>query len=242
MTLRRLHVPGDSILDGNAVLTRDQAHYLRHVLRLRSGDRVEVFDGAGAGYSGTVRFRGAEVRVEGLARLPVADEAQHPLVLAQALIKAERFEWILQKGTELGVDQFIPLETRYCSVRVRKDRIDCRIERWRRIVREAARQCCRFTVPEICPPTDLPGLLALRELSSYRGLFLYEGARGRWDGTVADAPGYVLCVGPEGGWHPDESQAAADAGFSLFNLGPRILRAETAALAAVTLVRFRIPD
>jgi len=242
MTLRRFHVPADSILEGNAILTRDQAHYLRHVLRLRNGDQVEIFDGEGAGYSGRVRIRGIEVRVEALERLRESEEPHQPLVLAQALIKADKFEWILQKGTELGVNRFIPLQTRFCDVRVPKGRIEGRMERWRRIVRDAARQSCRLTIPEIQTPTDLPSLLTLEELSSYKGLFLYEKAEGRWDGTVANAPGHVLCVGPEGGWHSDEAQAAAAAGFSLFSLGPRILRAETAALVAVTLLRFWSAD
>ncbi len=242
MTRRRFHVPGNSIREGTAILTREQSHYLRHVLRLRTGDRVEIFDGEGGGYSGTVRIHGTETRVEAISRLSKADEPQRPLILAQALIKADRFEWVLQKGTELGVDKFIPLETRFCDARVSKVRIEGRMERWGRIVREASRQSCRFTIPEICTPMNLQSLLSLEELSRYKGLFLYENAADRWDGTVTDAPGHVLCIGPEGGWHPDESDAAAAAGFTLFSLGPRILRAETAALAAVALIRLRIAD
>ncbi len=242
MTLRRIHVPGDSIREGHAALTRDQAHYLRHVLRLQNGDRVEIFDGEGAGFSGTLIIQRGEARIDTLTRIQAADEPHRPLILAQALIKPDRFEWILQKGTELGVDRFIPLETRFCDLRIPKGRIEGRMERWRRIVREASRQCRRFTVPEISGPMDLPALFALREPPGFKGLFLYENASIRWQGTVQDAQAYVLCVGPEGGWHPEEPVAAAAAGFSLFSLGSRILRAETAALAAVSLIQFRIAD
>ncbi len=238
MTLKRLHVPGESIRNGNAVLTRDQAHYLKHVLRLRSGDHVEIFDGEGSGYAGTLRVRGAEVSVETLSLLPGCADDERPLILAQALIKSDKFEWVLQKATELGVDRIIPLETRYCEVRIPKGRLESRIERWRRIALEASRQSRRFRVPEISAPLSLPELFSLEEISCFKGLFLFENARERWHGTIGDAPGFVLCIGPEGGWHSDEADAATAAGFHLFNLGQRILRAETAALAAVTLVRF----
>ncbi len=232
-------MPRDLIRGGSAVLPPDQSHYLRHVLRLRSGDRVEIFDGEGAGYSGTVRVCGAEVLVEALSPQSVTDDPQPALILAQALIKAERFEWILQKGTELGVDRFIPVESRFCNVRISKNRIDGRMERWNRIVRDAARQSCRLTVPGISSLMTLPQVLSLDEPSGYKGLFLHECTAGRWDGCVPDAPGFVLCVGPEGGWDSSEAEAAASAGFMMINLGWRVLRAETAALAAITLVRFR---
>ncbi len=240
MSRRRFYVPGDWILESTAVLPHDQAHHLRHVLRLQNGDPVEIFDGEGTGYSGKVRHSGDETLVEDLTRLRAPEEHQPSLVLAQALIKADKFEWVLQKGTELGVSEFIPLETQFCDVRIPESRIAGRMERWRRIVREASRQSCRFSVPEIRRPTSLANLLSLEDLSRLKGLFLYENAPGSWDGSIPPAGGYVLCIGPEGGWHSTEADAAAKAGFDSFNLGPRILRAETAALAAVTLLQFQI--
>jgi 16S rRNA (uracil1498-N3)-methyltransferase len=242
MSRRRFYVPGDSIHEGAAVLPPDQAHHLRHVLRLRDGEKVEIFDGSGAGYSGRVSYRGDEVHVKSLREITAPENPQPELVLAQALLKADKFEWVLQKATELGVSGIVPLVTKFCDVRIPPSRIEGRMERWRRIVREAARQSCRFSVPGIRAPMTLAELFSLKKDSGQEGLLLYENAPVRWNGALPPAEKYMLCIGPEGGWHPDEAEAAANAGLALFNLGPRILRAETAALAAVTLIQFRIAD
>ena len=242
MSRRRFYVPGDSIHEGTAVLPPEQAHHLRHVLRLQDGEKVEIFDGKGAGYSGRVSYCGDEVYVRALHEMSPSEKPHPGLVLAQALLKADKFEWVLQKATELGVREFVPLTTQFCEVRIPESRIDGRMERWRRIIRESSRQSCRLSVPEIRVPMSLVNLFSLSGYSRHKGLFLYENAPGRWDGTLPPAQDYLLCVGPEGGWHPDEAEAAARVGYDLFNLGPRILRAETAALAAVTLVQFQIAD
>jgi 16S rRNA (uracil1498-N3)-methyltransferase len=239
MSRRRFHVPGELIHENVATLPGEQAHHLRHVLRLQEGDPIEIFDGEGAGYSGRVRYHGANVRVEDLVRMSSPESVQPPVILAQALIKADKFEWVLQKGTELGVSVFIPLESRFSDVRIPEGRITGRMERWQRIVREASRQSCRFSIPEIRLPMTLARLLSLDGLSGFKGLFLHQDASDRWNGEIPPASGYVLCIGPEGGWDSSEADEAAIAGFRLYNLGPRVLRAETAALAAVTLLQFQ---
>lgn len=242
MSRRRFFVPTDLIHGQTAVLPDDQAYHLRNVLRIRSGDPVEVFDGEGTGYAGEVAFCGSEVHVQGLTKIERPDDCRPRLILAQALIKSDRFEWILQKATEFGAAAIVPLKSRYCDVRIPESRLDSRMERWRRIVREAARQCCRVTVPEVHMPMDFARLRALDEFAGCRGLFLCPGASLRWKGISHNAPGYVLFIGPEGGWHPDEIEEAAKSGFERFNLGPRILRAETAALAALVLVQDQIEN
>ncbi len=239
MSRRRFHVPGDSIRGGIAILPPDQAHHLRHVLRLRGGTQVEVFDGAGTAYRGTVRISGDEVRIEDLSRLASHDEPHPRLILAQALVKAQKLEWILQKGTELGVDEFILLEARFSGIRFSEGAVEGRMKRWNRIVSEAAKQSHRMTMPGIRGPISLPSLLSAQDMSGFEKLFLYERAADRWNGSLPLAPGYVLCIGPEGGWHASEAEQAAASGCRLVNLGPRILRAETAALAAVALAQFR---
>jgi len=242
MSRRRFYVPDDSIHEGAAVLPPDQAHHLRHVLRLRDGDPIEIFDGKGAGYSGIVSYRGDEVHVRSLREISLPENQERGLVLAQALLKADKFEWVLQKATELGASEFIPLETKFCDVRIPESRIHARMERWQRIVREAARQSCRFAVPGVRMPMSAEKLFKSKRHALLKGLFLYENATERWSGNLPRAENCILCVGPEGGWHPDEAEAAVLAGFHSFNLGPRILRAETAALAAVTLIQFQIAD
>ena len=234
MPRRRFFISGDRIHDGFAVLPPDQAHHLRDVLRLRAGDTIELFDGEGVGYSGRIECRGLEVRIGSLARLAPQEERKTPLVLAAALIKQDRFEWMLQKATELGVDRFLPLETSLAAVRIPPSRLEARLDRWRRIVREASKQCRRLTVPEIRSPLTLQALLALPEYSSSLKLMLHEKAPERLSPPAASS--VVFAVGPEGGWDDAEALAAERAGYRLVSMGSRILRAETAALAAAAII------
>lgn len=238
MHRRRFFFTPDSVQGETAVLPPDQAHHLRDVLRLGPGEEVEIFDGRGRGFAGKVIRCLPEVVVGSLR--PLETERPGPaVILAAALLKADRFEWLLEKATELGADLIVPLETRHGTVRIPENRLQERLERWRRIVREACRQCRRLGAPEVRPPTGLGAFVAEAKAWPDRLLF-HEAAAASWSGELAGAGPAAVCVGPEGGWHESETAAAAEAGFRVLRLGPRILRAETAALAAVALVRFHL--
>lgn len=240
MTRRRFYVPRDSIRDSIAVLPPVQAHHLRDVLRIGRGEVVEIFDGAGAGYFGEVELQGSEVVVRGLQNLP-SDEPQVRLILAAALIKSAKFEWILQKATELGVHEIIPLKTRLSDIQIPNDKITLRLERWDRLVREASKQCRRLAAPRVHAPRTFLDLLAAEELSVCTRLLFYEKAQEPWrpdPGALSDR--IVLCIGPEGGWEDSEIKQAREAGYKMFRLGPWILRAETAAIAAVSIIQHQI--
>jgi 16S rRNA (uracil1498-N3)-methyltransferase len=237
MPRRRFFIPRYRIAGRIAVLTPDQAHHLRDVLRLGTGEEVELFDGEGLRYSGRVECRGAEVHIVSLKRLEPAEEPKTSLVLAAAIIKADRFEWILQKGTELGVDRFLPLLTRFSNVRIPAARLEARLERWQRIIREASKQSRRVTTPRIQLPLSFSDLVASPEHAGFARFMLHEKAPQRLK-MVTPADHVLLCVGPEGGWDAAETQAAEEAGFRLVNMGSRIMRAETAALAAVAVFQF----
>jgi 16S rRNA (uracil1498-N3)-methyltransferase len=165
MTLRRFYIPPDSIQDGIAVLPSSQAHHLRHVLRIGSGERVEIFDGKGRGYIGAVDLHGADVIIRGLQSIPSKDSSIC-LKLAAALIKPAKFEWMLQKGTELGVETFIPIKAKLSDIQVPENKIASRLERWDRIVKEASKQCRRFTVPKVHEPLTLLDLKRFRNRGS----------------------------------------------------------------------------
>ena len=137
MSRRRFFVPRDQIRDGRALLPADQAHHLRDVLRIRSGAEVELFDGEGSCYTGKVEIHRAEIRIVALRKTEPAENPWTRLILAPALIKSERFEWILQKATELGVREFIPLKTRFSDIRISDSKLEARLQRWQRVVREA---------------------------------------------------------------------------------------------------------
>jgi 16S rRNA (uracil1498-N3)-methyltransferase len=240
MARRRFYVPQDSIRDGTAVLPDGQARHLRKVLRMGSGEVVEIFDGKGHGYTGEVELRASGVAVCGLQSLPAQDSSPS-LILAAALIKSDKFEWMLQKATELGVDEIVPLITHFSDLRFPAGKIASRLGRWDRIAQEAAKQCRRLTAPQIREPVNFVDFLEAGEFSPSARLLFYEKAPDLWQPDPDElSKGVLLCIGPEGGWNDDEVECAHGAGFSSFCLGPRILRAETAAIAAIAIVQHHL--
>ncbi len=239
MTRRRFYVPRDSIRDGIAALSPTEAHHLRDVLRMKDGDVVEVFDDSGTGYTGEVELHGAEVLVGKLESIP-SFESPFRLILAAALIKSAKFEWMLQKATELGVDQIIPIKTRLSEIRISDEKAEARKERWQRIIREAAKQCRRPAAPRLQNPLDFADLLAAEEFSSCTKILFYEKAGEPWQSSNPPADRIILCIGPEGGWEQNEVEQARKAGYQICGLGPWTLRAETAAIAAIAIVQHQI--
>jgi 16S rRNA (uracil1498-N3)-methyltransferase len=237
MSRRRFFIPPGCIHDGSALLRPDEAHHLRRVLRLKAGDAVELFDGQGNGFSGIVDYREDRVWVTRLVPLDAVAGRQPRLILAQSLLKSDRFEWVLQKATELGMDEIVPLHTQYCDVRLHPEKLDSRLERWNRIVREASKQCRRWTIPSVHRPEEFDHFLESPCPSDYTRLLFYENAEDSWEKPAAPSSGTILCIGPEGGWQEEEIRAAGASGYRIFNLGPRILRAETAAIAAMVLAQ-----
>ena len=169
MSRRRFFVPGECIRDGVACLLSDQAHHLRNVLRLRAGDVVEIFDGKGSGYVGEVDFQETAVYIRGLRSI-ATHESQVPVLLAASLIKSSKFEWILQKATELGVQEIIPLKTRRSDIEIPEGRIAGRLQRWDRIVMEASKQCRRSSAPRIQEPQAFPDFLSMQRSLHVPGL------------------------------------------------------------------------
>jgi len=238
MSRRRSFVPREQIRNGVASLPPDQVHHLRDVLRLKAGEEVEVFDGEGRCYLGKVQLHGTQMRIEGLQEFCLPEQSHVWITLAPALIKPDRFEWILQKATELGVEEIIPLATRFSEIRVPRSKVESRLQRWQRIVREASKQCRRLTVPQIHAPVQFQELLSLEQSPSTTKLLFYERAATSWSSTGPLTDRVLICTGPEGGWDSGEVEEASRAGFGIFNLGPRILRAETAALAVLAVIQF----
>jgi 16S rRNA (uracil1498-N3)-methyltransferase len=231
MTLRRVHVPRDRIEGGRARLDADGRHYLRGVLRLPAGAVLEVFDGEGG------RWRAEYDGADGLALGPA--EAAQPegaaIWLGFGLAKAEKPEWVIQKATELGARRILPLATERAVVKLDAEKGAARAERWRKVAVEAARQCGRADVPAVDSPAALDAALGSAPAGFARVLF-HPGGAPLGDALGSDA-GYLLCVGPEGGFSPREVEEAVSAGARLASLGPRVLRAETAAITAVALVQ-----
>lgn len=241
MTRRRFYVPRDAIQNGIAHLPEDQSHHLRNVLRIDEGGIVEVFDGAGGAFTGEVVFGDSEVKVCDLQPL-LSPKSQIPLILAAALIKPSKFEWMLQKVTELGIHEIYPVMTGRSGPRMPRDKIDRRLQRWGRITMEASKQCGRFFSPEVHSPLYFEDLLYKETLSGFSKFIFYENAEKIWRPDMLDtAPNsIVICIGPEGGWEEREVEQASAAGFRVSSLGSSILRAETAAISAVSIIQYHI--
>ena len=247
MSLRRFYANTDAFrpTPGRVTLSEEESRHLRDVLRLRAGDEAQVFDGEGHEFACVVREVGG--RREG-ATLEVRAPAEPPspepplvLTLAVALLKGEKFDLVVQKATELGAAHVVPVETKRADVRLRDERdTSKRVERWRRLALEAAKQSGRARVPVVREPTSFASFVGgVTHLLEARVLFAEGGGA-----TLNSLPtvsgrlsAVVALVGPEGGWADEEVELAREHGWHIVTLGGRTLRAETAALTACVLMQ-----
>lgn len=225
-------------------LPQATAHYLRDVLRLRAGDQVELFDGDGWAFITRLdELTQDSVRATLIEALE-ADRLESPLqtTLYACIPKGDRWEWILEKTSELGVSHIQPVISARTVVKIKPNKVDAKVERWRRIVAAASRQSGRARTPSVSAPATLQALLS--DLPTHTHLFaaIHTDARA-WDEVFAAPHTAIgLWVGPEGGWDDQERASLARAGCQPVGLGPRILRADTAAVALLTLAQLHAGD
>lgn len=218
-----------------------QAHQLVHVLRLKTGDRVSIFDGTGREMIATLEAatpRGATARI--LGESPAVPSAGLRITLAQVVPRGPAMDLIVAKATELGVACIVPLEAQQ-SVR----RASARGPRWQRIIREAAEQCGRRDLPEIAPSATLGAFLLGRSAGTpLLACHAADGARplATVCRELGPVPAVTLLVGGEGGLSPAEVAGLWSREARLVSLGPRLLRAETAALAALAILQACLGD
>ncbi len=241
MSRRRFFAPRNAFSRTNVTLATDEAKYLREVLRLRVGEQVHVFNGEGQEFQCEIeesRRDSARLRVieEVSAACP---ESALQIILCVALLKGEKFDLVVQKATELGVQRIVPVTTKFADIRLR-DASDSvkRVARWQRIALEAAKQSGRAVVPQVDAAVSFEDLIA-NESSDVRIMFAERDGEPLAEATAAPATpkSVTTLVGSEGGWSDGEIAAAREAGWSIVTLGGRTLRAETAAIAVVTLIQ-----
>lgn len=239
MTRRRFFAPPKAFnfTKQSVTLTADEARHLREVLRLKPGDTVSVFDGEGKEFAARVvqaRREFAELALDEEIKT-ARPESPLQITLAVALLKGEKFDLVVQKATELGVNKIVPLITRYADIKLR-DQSDAakRVARWQRIALEAAKQSGRAVVPEVSLPVTFASLLDVSCV-----LFSERGGHGL---TQMETDQITAIIGSEGGWSDEEIEQARAAGAQIVTLGGRILRAETAAITAAALLQHRFGD
>ncbi len=219
----RFFIDGELVSSETFELSGDERHHAR-VVRVRNGEEVEVFDGRGNGFFGV--YEDDHIRLT----TPAPDrETPAAIHLAMAIIQLEKFELVLQKATELGARSIIPMVT--ARVEVRPERYRGKIDRWRKIVFEAVKQSGRTRIPDVEEPATFDEVIAR------------EGTKIVFDAdtlaTQQPSNSATLLIGPEGGWTDDELRAAREAGCAFEQLGPRRLRAETAAIVATAIITAR---
>lgn len=225
--------------DGMLALEGENAHHAARVLRLRPGEAVTLCDGRGTDYDCVVSSVGRDAvicRVQDSH--PAVTEPKQRLTLFMALPKGDKMEWIVQKAVELGASEIVPYLSQNCVSR--PDRTDKKVERWQKIATEAAKQCGRGVLPRVGSVIAVEQAI-VRAAQSETALFLYENETqtGLRD-ALADGLGkdVSLLVGPEGGFAPEEAAAAKNAGLKSVSLGTRILRCETAPIAALAAILY----
>ena len=247
MTRRRFHaLPSAFNFETQTVtLAADEARHLRDVLRLKTGDEVYVFNGAGREFRCTVvntRRDSAELKI-GSEVEPAKTESQLQLKLCVALLKGEKFDLVVQKATELGVSAIVPLITRYADIHLR-DEADAgkRVARWQRIALEAAKQSGRTLVPDVSAPVSFDLFVAGTKDAELCLMFSERGGRGLSEIGQSAPKSVTALVGSEGGWSDEEIEHARAQNFHLVTIGGRILRAETAAITVTALLQHLFGD
>jgi 16S rRNA (uracil1498-N3)-methyltransferase len=253
----RIFLPSAHVTDNRLSITDEKAHYLLSVLRCRKGDHLIVFDGSGTCFMTVIKeARKREIFAEILETFSCNLESTLHSILVQGILKGEKMDIVIQKTTELGVNEIVPAVTERSQLRDTR-----RVKRWRKIAEEASRQSGRSVVPVVHEPVELKEVLtSYASQSTHQGFIFYEeegmklseavkvfstkGSKnpsplvgeGKGEGKLS------VLIGPEGGFSREEVTFAKEKGFLVMSLGKRILKAETAAISAVTLVQYLFGD
>ena len=234
----RLFVSAEVINGGQVTLEGDRARYLGRVLRLRTGDDITVFNGTGPEWSASIA-----AMTKRTATLAVGEShetrAESPLKihLVQGISRGERMDYVVQKATELGVKRISPVLTEYGVVKLDAKRAEKRREHWEGVAASACEQSGRTRLPLIDVPLTLKEWFGAKPADADVDLILAPGATTPLASVPAPATKACILIGPEGGFSQTEYEDAEVSGFTAVSLGPRILRTETAAAAALAIMQ-----
>lgn len=239
--MARFFVSGKDLREKRGRVSGEELAHMRRVLRLRPGDRVTLFDDQGWEHEGVIRAYTDEIgEVEIFISFRPERESPLEVTLAQALGKGEKMDWVVEKATELGARRIAPFFSSRTVPKLDREKLERRKSRWEKIALAAAKQSGRSRIPEILPASDFADLIG-RSWECQLKLFFWEGESGQKLAQIRRERGrldsVLLVIGPEGGFGPEEASQAKRCGFQPVSLGRRILRTETAALAALSIVQ-----
>lgn len=242
--MRRLFYKGH--LAESIAITGPDAHHLMHVMRAKPGQEVVVVDDDGkVGRMEMVAFSPEAVTLELREELAADTESPLELILAQCLLKADKMDTVVQKAVELGATGVMPIRSHNCVVRYDAKKAENRRSRWQKIADEAAKQCGRTALIEVDPITSLTSFCEEMKQKGTDVVFCYENEEQETAKACLQSltgSRIVLLIGPEGGFTLEEAAAVMAAGGHSVTLGPRILRAETAAVAGLSIVQYEKGD
>ena len=243
MRLTRVHLDLPLAPGAELTLPAGPAAHLVRVLRLGVGNACVLFNGDGLDYAArVVAADKREVRVAVGDAVRVDRESPLRIVLLQGIARGEKMDLILQKGTELGIAEVRPLSSQRSEVKLDQDRAAKRLAHWRSVVAAACEQSGRAVIPTVGPPDSLAAVLAKLPAGGSRLLLDPDGAVGLSSLRHSTGDPLLLAVGPEGGWSQSDRDQLHAADFQGLRLGPRILRTETAGLAAIAALQARFGD
>ena len=239
--MSRFFVPKESVKGNSIHISQKEAHHILDVMRLKVSDEVTVFDGTGKEYVGLIRgagHRSLEVEIREVRKS--ADTEDYSVTLIQAIAKKDKMDYVAQKATELGVACIVPVITERTIPDWSDEKKTGIVQRWRRISREAAKQCGRLDIPKILPIKSF--LECIKDMDNYdikliaalsdKAIKIKDALKSR------DGVKIAVAIGPEGDFTPQEVEEAVRMGFKVVNLGPLTLKSDTAGLAVLSMINY----
>lgn len=245
--MRRFFVGPDAVNSAVVSISGSEARHIKNVLRLKPGDIIRLFDGTGIEYEAAiVHLTAGRVELSITGKVISAVESPIELTIAQGYLKEKKMDSLIRPLCELGMSRWVPFISQRSVPRPDKKRLDARLQRWHKIASESLKQCRRSVLPQISPPLSFDGVLEYGRFCDLRILFWEQEARVFDRNALTESMNPVkqvlIVLGPEGGFAEQEVEKARQLGFTISGLGPRILRAETATIAACTLIQHLFGD
>ncbi len=245
--MHRFFTSPENIIDKKVTLFGTDVSHIRTVLRLKRGDRIQILDGCGNGYTVTLTCIGRDNIESRIDLKEDASSCESPLMvsLGQGMVKGTGFDGIVRRAVELGVDEIVPVSSCRCVSKISDNDVKKKIDRWSRIAREASKQCGRSKVPLVGPDTTSVKDFCTANQDTGLKLIFWEEERSI---KIKDLPhksdfdSAAILIGPEGGFSLDEVEISRKYGFQSVSLGPRLLRTETAPLAAISIIQYHWGD